>query len=76
MPPEILAATLPIFYSSDIFRLIFFYLKKILKKFEKLVFFSLKKIKKFKFEKAQFTNNGVIQLYIAREGSGSGIRIR
>ena len=25
-----------------------------------------------KFEKAQFTNNGVIQLYIAREGSGSG----
>jgi len=25
-----------------------------------------------KFEKAQFTNNGVIQLYIAREGSESG----
>jgi len=24
----------------------------------------------WKFEKAQFTNNGVIQLYIAREGSG------
>ena len=31
-----------------------------------------KKIKKFKHEKAQFTNNGVIQLDIAREGSGSG----
>jgi len=27
------------------------------------------------FEKAQFTNNCVIQLYIAREGSGSGIQI-
>ena len=30
----------------------------------------------WKFEKAQFTNNGVLHLYIAREGSGSGIRIR
>ena len=29
-------------------------------------------LKKLKFEKAQFTNNGAIQLYIAREGSGSG----
>ena len=27
-------------------------------------------MKKLKYEKAQFTNNGVIQLYIAREGSG------
>ena len=31
-----------------------------------------KEDKKLKFEKAQFTNNGAIQLHIAREGSGSG----
>ncbi len=29
-----------------------------------------------KFEQAQFSNNGAIQLYIAREGSGSGIQIQ
>jgi len=28
----------------------------------------VKKIKKIKFEKDQFKNNGAIQLYIAREG--------
>ena len=32
--------------------------------------FLILKIKKLKFEKAQFSNNGAIQLYIAREGSG------
>ena len=47
--------------------------------FKMLIFLPRKKIKKLKFEKAQFTNNGVIgtTLYtVAREGSGSGIRIR
>ena len=39
---------------------------------ETFVYLPKKKIKKFKFEKAQFTNNGAIQLYIAREGSESG----
>ena len=39
---------------------------------ETFVILPIKKIKKLKFEKAQFTNDGAIQLYIAREGSGSG----
>jgi len=35
-----------------------------------LLFFPKKKKQRFRFEKVQFTNNGAIQLYIAREGSG------
>ena len=37
-----------------------------------LCYFAKKKFKKIKFEKVKFTNNGVLQLYIAREISGSG----